>query len=231
MDNELRLEYLTALGIDVWVPRDSLSNCITTSIESVNYEYSVTDDWEKLKSEISQCKQCDLFHIRSQSLLGAGSRQAEWLWITEAPNKIEDLKGQPILGPQGDLFTEMLRSINLTREEVFVTHIIKCMTPDHRTPHASELLSCKSYIQRQIRLIKPKIIIALGHEAAQALINQKAPLSKLRSMRHLVNNTPLFVINHPEYLLRFLNEKKLAWLDLQNAFKLYTELKDKKCGD
>ena len=209
MDNELRLTYLTALGIDIWVPRVSLS------IESY-----VEDNWGKLSSDISQCTQCDLCDSRTHSIIGTGSHQAEWLWITEAPSSIEDQNGQPMLGAEGDLFTEMLRAINLTREDIFVTHIIKCMTPKHRTPQATELLSCQSYIERQIKLLQPKIIIALGQIAAHALIDQP-----------MLNNTPVVVINHPAYLLKFLSEKNLAWRDLQYAFKLYTELKDKKCGD
>ena len=233
MDNNVRLEYLTALGIDVWVPRAALSkpelehtDAITTAIES-----SPQDSWESLNADITQCSLCELCQTRTQSIVGSGSQQAEWLWITEAPSLQEDQQGLPMLGVAGDLFTEMLRAINLSREDVFITNIIKCMTPNNRAPHTNELQHCNGYIQRQIQLIKPKIIIAVGHVAAQVLLNKHATLSELKKSTHEVNNIPLVIINHPAYLLRFLNEKKTAWLDLLHALKLYTEITGEQCGD
>ena len=228
MDNELRLEYLSNMGIEVWLPRTSIPS--TYELESTNESINF-DSWEKLNTEITHCQQCELCQTRTQSVVGSGSHQAEWMWITEAPNSIEDQNGLPMLGVAGELFTEMLRAINLTRDEVFITHIIKCITPNNRAPHTSELLNCHDYIERQIGLIKPKIIIAVGHVAAQALLNQNAPLSELKSMSHVINDTPIVVINHPAYLLRFLNEKKAAWLDLLNALKIYKELKGEECED
>ena len=216
------------MGIEVWLPRTSIPS--TSEPESTNDSVNF-DSWEKLNTDITQCKLCELCRTRTQSIVGSGSHQAEWMWITEAPNSIEDQNGQPMLGIAGELFTEMLRAINLTRDEVFITHIIKCITPNHRTPHTTELLSCRSYIQREINLIKPKIIIAVGHVAAQALLNQHAPLSELKSTSHVINDIPIVVINHPAYLLRFLNEKKAAWIDLLNALKIYKELKGEECED
>ncbi len=226
MDNEVRLEYLTALGIDVWVPRA----VVPTTAETVQYEYN-EDNWETLTADITQCTLCELCQTRTQSIVGSGSQQAEWLWITEAPSLEDDQHGLPMLGIAGDLFTEMLRAINLSREDVFITNIIKCMTPNNRAPHTNELHHCNGYIQRQIQLIKPKIIIAVGHVAAQALLNKHATLSELKKSTHEINNIPMVIINHPAYLLRFLNEKKTAWLDLLHALKLYTDIKGEQCGD
>ena len=228
MDNELRLEYLSSMGIEVWLPRTSVSSI---SESGSDWELNDSDNWDKLNSDITHCHQCDLCHTRTQSLVGSGSHQAEWLWITEAPSQIEDQDGDTMLGVTGELFTEMLRAINLSKDEVFITHIIKCMTPNNRAPHANELLNCHGYIQRQINLIKPKIMIAVGHVAAQALLNQHAPLSELKNNTHMINNIPLVVINHPAYLLRFLHEKQSAWLDLLNALHIYKEMKGEPCGD
>ena len=232
MNNELRLEYLSAMGVEVWIPKSSITiaeNPLlnTTPVQSAPIIESgvKADTWEQLSSDINGCERCDLCQTRTQSIVGSGSRQADWMWIIDVPSIDEDNAGEPMVGNVGHLYTEMLRAIGLSREEVYTTHIIKCATPNHRSPHKDELKNCHEYIVRQQNLIKPKIIIAVGHVAAQTLLNNHEPLEKLRG-QHLLNNTPLVVMNHPAYLLRFLPEKNTAWQDLLKALQLYKKLKN-----
>ncbi len=232
MDNELRLEYLSAMGIEVWIPKSSITiaekplfDPIPTHLAAANESAINADTWEQLGLDIKTCQRCDLCKTRTQSIVGSGSIQADWMWISDAPSFDEDAAGEPMVGNVGHLYTEMLRAIGLSREEVFTTHIIKCATPNHRSPHTDELKHCHEYIVRQQNLIKPKIIIAVGHVAAQTLLGNHEPLVKLRGQHHL-NNIPLVVMYHPAYLLRFLPEKNTAWQDLLKALQLYKELKN-----
>lgn len=232
MNNELRLEYLSAMGVEVWIPKSSLTiadnpllNTIPIQSTSIIDSGAKADTWEQLSSDIKKCDNCDLCQTRTQSIVGSGSTDADWMWIIDVPSNDEDNAGQPMVGNVGHLYTEMLRAIGLSREEVYTTHIIKCATPDHRSPRKDELKNCHEYIVRQQNLINPKIIIAVGHVAAQTLLNNHDPLEKLRG-QHMLNNTPLVVMNHPAYLLRFLPEKNTAWQDLLKALQLYKKLKN-----
>ena len=137
--------------------------------------------------------------------------------VGEAPGQHEDEQGRPFVGNAGLLLTEMLRAIGLTREEVFITNILKCRPPNNRDPHADEVESCNDYLQRQQQLIQPKIILAVGRIAAQTLLKTDEPLTRLRGKVHAFNNTPVVVVYHPAYLLRSLPEKRKAWLDLTLA--------------
>ena len=138
----------------------------------------------------------------------------------------EDQKGKPFVGKAGLLLTEMLRSLNLGREEVFIANILKCRPPDNRDPRADEVAACQPYLQRQIALIRPKIILAVGRVAAQQLLKTDAPLAKLRGKVHYLEEIPVVVVYHPAYLLRSPLEKRKAWSDLQMAERIYRDLQD-----
>jgi DNA polymerase len=144
--------------------------------------------------------------------------------IGEAPGQHEDLQGKPFVGNAGLLLTEMLRAIGLSREEVFITNILKCRPPGNRDPKADEVESCNDYLLRQQQMIQPKIILAVGRIAAQTLLKTDAPLSKLRGKKHTFNDTPVVVVYHPAYLLRSLSEKRKAWQDLIVAMQIYNEI-------
>jgi len=224
LDNALRLQYLEAMGIDVWVPRASAhtEQALSSEVSSSNAEtetISPSDNWDALQAEVSNCTKCALCNTRTQTVFGSGNKQAEWMLVGEAPGQHEDEQGLPFVGNAGLLLTEMLRAIGLTREEVFITNILKCRPPNNRDPHADEVESCNDYLKRQQQLIQPKIILAIGRIAAQALLKTDEPLAKLRGKVHTFNNTPVVVVYHPAYLLRSLPEKRKAWLDLMYALQ------------
>jgi uracil-DNA glycosylase family 4 len=182
-------------------------------------------DWDELAATVSACPKCRLCETRTQTVFGAGDKKADWLIIGEGPGQQEDLQGLPFVGPAGQLLTEMLRAIGLSRDEVYITNIVKCRPPNNRDPKPDEADACRPYLDRQIELIRPKIILAVGRIAAQSLLGTEAAVSKLRGKVHTLNQTPVVVVYHPSYLLRSPNEKKKAWLDLQLALNTYQEQK------
>ena len=228
MDNTLRLQYLEAMGIDVWLPGTSVPAGQPPAFEEPIIEHteaetrvSTTDNWDVLKADVADCTKCGLCATRSKTVFGSGNQQADWMLVGEAPGQQEDEQGLPFVGSAGLLLTEMLRAIGLTREEVFMTNVLKCNPPDNRDPRVNEVESCYAYLQRQQQLIKPKIIVALGRIAAQTLLKTDEPLSGLRGKVHTFNDTPVVVIYHPAYLLRFLPKKREAWLDLKYAIQTF----------
>jgi len=213
------------MGIDVWLPRASVHSeqPLSPEIPIDNAEpetpASANDDWDILQAEVANCTRCGLCTTRTQTVFGAGNKQADWMLVGEAPGQHEDEQGLPFVGNAGLLLTEMLRAIGLNREEVFITNILKCRPPNNRDPHADEVERCNDYLQRQMRLVQPKIILALGRIAAQTLLKTDEPLSRLRGKAHTFNNTPVVVLYHPAYLLRSLPEKRKAWQDLIQAIQ------------
>lgn len=218
MDNTTRLQYLSAMGIDVWLPRYA-QECavIATSHE---------DSWEALNAEMGACQQCDLCQTRQQVVLGAGNQHADWLWVTEAPGEADERHGLPFADSSAELLGEMLRAMQLSREQIFITHIVKCRPPEDRDPKKSELDACESFLARQIALVEPKVIIAVGRIAAHKLLSSKAPLAELRETVHEFSGIPLLVMYHPAYLLRALTEKRKAWQDMRQALTLFETVKN-----
>ncbi|MCQ8119747.1 uracil-DNA glycosylase [Methylomonas rosea] len=180
--------------------------------------------WKDLQHEVSLCQACSLCKTRTQTVFGVGNKQASWMLIGEAPGQNEDLQGEPFVGKAGQLLTEMLRAIGLKREEVYIANMLKCRPPNNRDPQAEEVAACNHFLQQQIELIQPKIILAVGRIAAQNLLATQQPLAKLRGVRHQLQDIPLIVIHHPAYLLRSLLEKAKAWSDLQFALSVYQKL-------
>ncbi len=229
MDNSTRLQYLEAMGIDVWVSRKKGSENILDSFETdlqenetiINGLDSVQANWKVLEKEVSECEKCILCNTRTQTVFGSGSFNADWMFIGEAPRQDEELEGQPFVGQAGKLLTEMVRAIGLQKKDVYITNILKCRLPSNRDPKSDEIKSCQAYLQRQIELVKPKIILAVGQTSAQTLLNSNGSLSKLRGKTHQLNGIPLIIVFHPAYLLRSLLEKRKAWQDLQLAIKTY----------
>lgn len=176
-------------------------------------------DWSSLESQIGQCRGCKLFQRRTQAVPGAGDKQAKWLIIGEAPGEQEDLKGEPFVGRAGVLLNNLLQAIGLKREQVYITNVVKCRPPGNRDPHVDEVAACHAWMQRQIQLISPSIILVLGRIAAQHLLQSSDPVSRMRGeVRHLPSSDiPLIVTYHPAYLLRKPTEKAKVWIDLKFA--------------
>ncbi len=229
MDNSTRLQYLEAMGIDVWVSRKESAPELTEAVDIEVADPIVTQSgtteqkWKVLQDQVAACQKCSLSEIRKQTVFGAGDVNADWMLIGEAPGQNEELEGKPFLGQAGFLLTEMLRAIGLQRETVYIANVLKCSPPKNRDPKVDELKSCYDYLQQQISLVNPKIILAVGRVAAQTLLGTKQALSDLRGVPHQINGIPVVVVYHPAYLLRSLLEKRKAWQDLQLAMKIYQE--------
>ncbi|MGH8166938.1 MAG: uracil-DNA glycosylase [Woeseiaceae bacterium] len=234
-----RLEYLAALGIDVFTPRTAAFE--TTGAESsiegssegategpatpVESDAGVSRqsgspteslDWPELEARVAACTLCSLHQGRTQTVFGVGNRTADWMIVGEAPGAEEDRRGEPFVGRAGKLLDEMLRAIGLSRETVFIANILKCRPPNNRDPAATEAAACRSYLDRQIELVQPRIILAVGRIAAQQLLGSDETVGRLRGRVHLLHKPeiPVVVTYHPAYLLRTPGQKREAWKDL-----------------
>lgn len=171
--------------------------------------------WNELKQAIQCCTACDLHKTRTQGVVGVGDEHAEWLIVGEAPGADEDAKGEPFVGQAGKLLDAMLAAIGLRRgENVYIANVLKSRPPGNRNPAPEEVTACLPYLERQIQLIQPKLILALGRFAAQSLLNTEEAISRLRGQVHQYQGVPLIVTYHPAYLLRNLPDKAKAWEDL-----------------
>ncbi len=180
--------------------------------------------WEPLKQRVATCTRCELHQQRHQTVFGEGPQHAQWLFIGEAPGEEEDAQGQPFVGVAGQLLNAMLRAIGLTREEVYIANIVKCRPPDNRDPKVEEIVHCQPFLHRQIVLLKPKLIIALGAVAAQHLLNTSERIGKLRGQLFEYEGIPLIATYHPAFLLRRPIEKRKSWHDLQFIYKTFAEI-------
>ena len=206
-----RRAYLDALGIDLWVPRDQ-PDAAPPPVESPADAGSL--DWEPLRECVATCTRCELHQSRTQTVFGVGNPDASWLFIGEAPGAEEDRRGEPFVGRAGKLLDEMLRAVGQSRETVFIANVLKCRPPNNRDPKPDEAAACRSYLDRQIELIRPDIIIAVGRIAAHNLLGTDTPVGRLRGKRHMLGDVPLVVTYHPAYLLRSPTQKRKVWDDL-----------------
>ena len=209
-----RREVLHQMGIPVWVPRHSPAPGPAPAHAS---EMLVTEcDWETLQARVAACTVCaDLAGRRTQTVFGVGDPQADWLFIGEAPGAEEDRTGEPFVGRAGQLLDNMLAALGLRRgDNVFIANILKCRPPGNRDPSPEEAASCRPFLDRQIDLIEPRVIVALGRIAAQSLLDSDLPLGRLRGREHRFRDLPLVVTYHPAYLLRAPTEKAKVWGDL-----------------
>ena len=175
-----------------------------------------SDSWQALRNEALHCTACELHHSRTQVVFGVGNPTAELMVIGEAPGADEDRQGEPFVGRAGQLLNEMLKAIGLPRDQVYIANILKCRPPNNRDPKPEEAEQCVAYLYRQIQLVQPRVIMAVGRIAAQRLLKTDAALSRLRGKQHLLaqTQTPFIVTYHPAYLLRSPIDKRKAWEDL-----------------
>jgi len=179
-------------------------------------------DWDALQPAVANCRACGLHQARIQTVFGAGDRQASLMVVGEAPGADEDRQGEPFVGRAGQLLTAMLAACGLRRDQVYIANIIKCRPPSNRDPHTDEADACQPFLQRQIELIGPRLILAVGRVSAQRLLGTEAPVGRLRGsvQRYDPGDIPLIVTYHPAYLLRRPSEKAKVWQDLQSAHRL-----------
>jgi DNA polymerase len=237
MNNALRREYLAALGLTTWVARGKAApamleaaNWPSAAIESsATVELSAATeppaareagvDWPELRARVAACTRCSLSATRTQTVFGVGNQRAEWLVVGEAPGAEEDRQGEPFVGRAGQLLNSMLRAVGLAREQVYIANVLKCRPPGNRDPSAGEAAECLPYLEQQIALIKPKIMLAVGRIAAQNLLRTDKTLGSLRQQVHRfgISQVPLIVTYHPAYLLRTPTDKRKSWEDLKFA--------------
>jgi uracil-DNA glycosylase len=194
---------LAELGVDVWLRREPPAN-------------QPSSELLKLNKEILTCTRCELHKGRTQAVCGTGDLAADILIVGEAPGAEEDQQGEPFVGKAGQLLTEMLRAMSRERSTVFIANVIKCRPPQNRDPAEQEIVSCMPFLQRQIALLNPRLILVVGRIAAQSLLESDAPVGKLRGKVHQYGERkiPLVVTYHPAYLLRSPGQKRHAWTDL-----------------
>ena len=181
--------------------------------------------WEELRPMVAGCKRCGLRQGCTQTVFGVGNPEAQWLIIGEAPGADEDRQGEPFVGRAGQLLNAMLRAIGLQREEVFIANILKCRPPNNRDPKPEEAAACEPYLKRQIQLIKPRIILAVGRVAGQNLLKTATPIGQMRGKVYTYGEEriPIVVTYHPAYLLRSPREKRKVWQDLLFAKRVFNE--------
>ena len=173
------------------------------------------DDWASLQAKVSACQACGLCKARKQAVLGVGDVNADWMFIGEGPGAEEDERGEPFVGQAGKLLDAMLAASGLTRgENVYIANAVKCRPPGNRTPEATEMAACRPFLDQQIAMVKPKLIVALGRAAAQTLSGTEMSISAARGRLHKCGDVPMVVTFHPAYLLRTPRDKAKAWADL-----------------
>ena len=249
MHPERRRQYLEAIGVDLWVSRSSAAAVVADApaveapvapaasatlppaasepAPAAAPDPEATERWEALRREVLACTRCPLHATRTQGVLGVGPKRADWLVIGEAPGAEEDRRGEPFVGAAGQLLDAMLRAIGLDRKSnVYIANVLKSRPPNNRDPRPEEVEACLPYLRRQISLLQPKIMLAVGRIAAQNLLATDAPLGRLRGKVHRFGElqTPLVVTYHPAYLLRTPADQRKAWEDLKFARGVYQQL-------
>jgi DNA polymerase len=196
------------LGLVRWVSKNAP---VLTDVAQIN-----PGSMTSLQQQVAQCTACGLHQGRTQTVFGVGNEQADLMIVGEAPGFHEDQQGEPFVGRAGQLLTAMIKAIGFTRQDVYIANILKCRPPNNRDPLAEEVASCTPFLQQQIKLVQPKLLLAVGRIAAHYLLNTKSSLESLRGKVHSYgeNNTPLIVTYHPAYLLRNPSDKKKAFVDL-----------------
>ncbi|HET7306213.1 MAG TPA: uracil-DNA glycosylase [Gammaproteobacteria bacterium] len=237
--DRVKVDMLNAMGITVWVPRDAAPATAEPVVEpppapapkAAQVKPSpapapdpgtATMTWAALEAAVAQCTACRLHATRTQTVFGVGNRSAEWMIIGEGPGYEEDKRGEPFVGPAGKLLNAMLQATGRAREDVYIANVVKCRPPENRNPQPDEAARCEPFLARQIALIRPKVILAVGKVAANNLLGTEASLARLRGKvhRHPKFDIPIVVTYHPAYLLRQPQDKRKSWMDLKLAMEV-----------
>ena len=239
-DASRRHRYLQAMQVDVWLSR-ARSGRLTAETAAgasaglaanahgtalVEGAQVAAMPLAELETTVAGCQRCDLHGSRRRTVFGTGDSHARCMIIGEAPGAEEDVRGEPFVGRAGQLLNAMLRAIGLSREAVYIANIIKCRPPRNRDPRPEEMLACSAYLRRQIALVEPRVILAVGRVAAQHLAGSRLAIGRMRGQRYFYQHSdggariPIVVTYHPAYLLRSPLEKRKSWEDLRRARQL-----------
>jgi DNA polymerase len=240
--DERQRAMLAEMGVRVWMPKTApavpqVANEVVSStqkdismappllsvpiVDVSNLPTGIVNmDWPQLQSAVTACTSCGLCQSRQQAILGDGLTSANWMIVGDAPGEEEDQNGRSFAGPAGQLLDNMLKALSLTRGDVYLTHALKCRTPSGRNASQLEVSHCANYLSRQVALVQPKVILAMGRTAALALLQSAEPLGKLRSQVQSFQGVPVVVTYPPAYLLRNQADKAKAWADLCLAASL-----------
>jgi len=227
-----RRAMLREIGVNIWLPATAAARAAApqpdelaapapaATIAPVHDAGPVAAmDWSALRAAVAGCTACGLCRSRKNPVFGVGASRADWMVVGEAPGETEDLQGEPFVGPAGKLLDNMLAALDLGRQReggpgVYIANVLKCRPPGNRNPQPDEIAQCEAFLQRQLALVQPRIILAMGRFAVQALLQSSEPIGKLRGRVHRYQGVPLVVTYHPAYLLRNLPDKAKAWADL-----------------
>ena len=246
-----RKQYLEAMGLSLWVRRDLSPGTQDATASTADFPVPVSPDpassapsptalakasgapvdgalegdaadWARLQRQVASCTACALHASRTQTVFGVGNQQASLMVIGEAPGADEDRQGEPFVGRAGRLLTAMLAAIGLQREDVYIANILKCRPPGNRNPSPAEVACCMPFLERQIALVRPRLILSLGGVSAQNLLASGEPVGRLRGELHAFGEArhPVLVTYHPAYLLRQPGEKAKVWQDLKKVKRL-----------
>lgn len=227
-----RQSYLKALEIETWTRRDASPPPDSQRAEPAPVELKPAEpkpaavrpllDWSELRQKVAACNDCRLRAGCTQTVFGVGPETAPLMVVGEGPGADEDAKGEPFVGRAGKLLDEMLKAIGRSRtSDTYIANVVKCRPPDNRNPAEDEAEACRGYLERQLQLVQPKLIVALGAVAAKLLLQTETPVGKLRGAIHAwgPDKTPLMVTYHPAYLLRSPGEKAKSWEDLKKVHR------------
>ena len=175
--------------------------------------------------EASACTKCRLAENRTQVVFGNGNSDADLMFVGEGPGAEEDKQGLPFVGAAGELLTKIIQAMDLRREDVYIANILKCRPPGNRDPQPDEIAACRGFLERQIEIVQPKVIVALGRIAAQALLGNDSPIGQMRGQWYRIHGVPAMVTYHPAALLRNQGLKRPTWEDMQQVRDRLRELR------
>jgi len=197
------------------VPAAAATSALTAADADEREQHILRMDWTELRSAVAGCQACTLANSRRNTVFGVGDEHAEWMLVGEAPGSEEDARGEPFVGQAGKLLDSMLAALDMVRDKnVYIANVLKCRPPGNRNPEPGEVAKCSPHLVRQVALVQPKLILALGRFAVQSLLNTDASIASLRGKVHHYQGVPVVVSYHPAYLLRNLADKAKAWEDL-----------------
>jgi DNA polymerase len=176
---------------------------------------------DEVRRELGDCKRCKLCSGRTQIVFGSGNPHAQLVFVGEGPGAEEDTQGVPFVGAAGQLLTKMITAMGFTRDSVYICNVVKCRPPGNRNPEPDEITACEPFLKAQLQSLQPKVIVALGKFAAQTLLRDTTPITRMRGQWRSYEGVPLMPTFHPAYLLRNPGEKRLVWLDLQDVMKRF----------